>query len=68
MFGGASDHSIDRAGQWVRAGGIGLVIVSFLGDLATAHKAAESYNKDHQLQFQLETRLGQPVMSLTARF
>ena len=68
FFGGSHEHSIQQAGHWVTAGGITLFVLSFLGDLATAHKAAESYNKDHQLHFQLETHLGAPTLALVARF
>ena len=60
--------SSSQAGYWIEAIGIGLVCASWVGDLATAGDAAESYNKDHQIQFQLETRYGGAQLAMTSHF
>ena len=67
-FGGSHEHTIEQAGYWITAAGVGLFALSWLGDLATAHKAAASFNREHSLQFQLDARLGAPTLSLTAHF
>jgi len=63
-FGG----STDMAGFWIKAAGVGLIAISWVGDVATAADAAESFNKDHQIQFQLESRLDGVQLSMSHRF
>lgn len=50
-FGG----EVPQAGYWIKAGGMVLFVLSWVGDLATAAEAAESYNKEHSYQFQLDS-------------
>ena len=50
-FGG----EVPQAGYWIKAGGMVLLVLSWVGDLATASDAAESYNKEHSYQFQLDS-------------
>ena len=56
------------AGYWIKATGVGLVAVSWVWDIATAGEAAQSYNKDHQIQFQLESRYDGLQLGLVHRF
>jgi hypothetical protein len=65
-FGG--NDNTQQAGYWVKMGGMGFIILSWIGDLATASDAAIQYNRDHQLNFQLESRLDMPGFMLTCRF
>jgi len=44
-----------QAGYWLMAGGVGLLTISWVGDVATAPGAAENWNKDHQLEFQMDS-------------
>lgn len=58
-----------QAGYWIEAIGVGLLCVSWIGDVATAADAAESWNKDHQLEFQMDTMDGKGArLTLLAKF
>ncbi len=57
-----------QAGYWIKAAGVGLIIITWIADVATAGEAAESYNKDHQIQFRLETRYDGVQLALDHRF
>lgn len=50
-FGGDTD----QAGYWIKAAGVGMLVISWIGDLATAPGAATSWNNDHQLQLQMDS-------------
>ena len=64
-FGGSTTD----AGYWIKAAGVGMIILSWIGDVTTAGAAAENYNHEHQIRFQLETlRDGTPALALTSRF
>jgi hypothetical protein len=52
-FGGADNSQ--QAGYWVKAGGVTLLALSWIGDVAYASEAADSWNKDHQMQFQMDS-------------
>jgi hypothetical protein len=56
------------AGYWIKAGGVGLMAISFIWDVASAGEAAQSFNKDHQINFQLESRLDGMQLALSHRF
>lgn len=56
------------AGYWIKAGGVGLVAISWVWDVATAGEAAQSYNKDHQINFQLEGRYDGLQVALNHHF
>lgn len=56
------------AGYWIKAGGVGLMVISFIWDVSTAGDAAQSYNKDHQINFQMESREDGLQLALTSRF
>jgi hypothetical protein len=57
-----------NAGYWIKAAGIALVAVSWIWDVSTAADAAESFNKDHQVNFQLESRYDGVQLALTHKF
>ena len=67
-WGESQDYTTQQAGYWITAGGVALFLLSWLGDVATAHRAADSYNQDHQIEFQLDTRLDRPGISLAYKF
>ena len=58
-FGGA--ENAQQAGYWVKAGGVTLLVASWIGDVANASEAADSWNKDHQMQFQMDSYYGTGV-------
>ena len=51
---GGTDNS-RQAGYWVKAGGVTMLALSWVGDVAYASEAADSWNKDHQMQFQMDS-------------
>jgi hypothetical protein len=58
-----------QAGYWVKAAGVGLIAVSWIWDVATAAEAAESWNRENQLHFQMDTYGGTGGrVSLAAHF
>jgi len=58
-----------QAGYWIKAAGVGLLAVSWVGDVATAADAADTWNKDHQLEFQMDSMNGTGArLSLSAKF
>jgi hypothetical protein len=57
-----------QAGYWIKAIGVALICASWVGDIATAGEAAQSYNKDHQIQFQLESRYDGAQLALIGHF
>lgn len=64
-FGGMSQ----QAGYWIKAGGVGLVGLSWIADVATAAEAAENWNKDHQLEFRMDSFEGTGArLTLAAHF
>jgi hypothetical protein len=65
-FGG--DDNTQMVGYWVKAGGVGLIVLSWLGDIATASDAALQYNHEHQINFQLESDLHGPRIMLSYKF
>lgn len=61
--------STDSAGYWIKAAGVGLICVSWIWDVATAPEAAENWNRDNQLQFQLDSFDGSGArLALAAKF
>jgi hypothetical protein len=64
---GGNDNTI-QAGYWVEAAGMGFIVLSWVGDVATASDSAVQYNRDHQLNFQFETMLDRPGVRLTCKF
>jgi hypothetical protein len=64
-FGGDSQ----QAGYWIKAAGVGLVVLSWIGDVATAPGAAEQWNSDHQIQLQMDSYEGTGArLMLATRF
>jgi hypothetical protein len=62
-------NNTPQAGYWIKAAGVGLLAVSWVGDVSTAAGAADSWNKDHQLEFQMDTFNGTGArMTLAANF
>ena len=57
-----------QAGYWIKAGGVGLLAASWVWDVSSAGEAAQSFNKDHQIQFQLESRYDGLQLALSKRF
>ncbi len=58
-----------QAGYWIKATGLGMVTLSWVADVATAHEAADQFNKDHQVQFQIDTFNGEGArLSLATQF
>lgn len=47
--------NVDQAGFWIKAAGVGLVCVSWVWDVATAPGAADEWNKDNQIRFQMDS-------------
>jgi len=48
-------NETSQAGYWIKAAGVGLLAISWVGDVATAPGAADSWNKEHQLEFQMDS-------------
>lgn len=48
-------HDSQQAGYWIKAVGVGMLSISWVGDVATAPGAAEQWNKDHQLELQMDS-------------
>ena len=44
-----------QAGYWIKAAGVSLLAVSWVGDIATAAGAADDWNKDHQIDIQMDS-------------
>lgn len=58
-----------QAGYWIKAAGVGMIIISWVGDVATASGAAESWNKDHAIDMQLDSFNGTGArLTLLAKF
>jgi len=51
-------NSMPQAGYWIKAAGVGMIAISWVGDVATASEAAETWNRDHALQFQMDSYNG----------
>ena len=64
----ADESRAKKAGYWISAIGVTAVIISWLGDVATAHKAADTYNRDHQIQFHLEAMDSGGALKLSKHF
>jgi hypothetical protein len=61
--------NVSQAGYWIKAAGVGLVTVSWVWDVATAPDAAMEWNKDNQLQLQMDTYDGSGArLQLLAKF
>ncbi len=65
-FGG--DDSTVQAGYWVKASGLALIVLSWVGDVATASDAASQYNSEHDLHFKLEGEINAPRVTLCYNF
>ncbi len=66
-FGGADNSR--QAGYWIKAAGVILLVGSWVGDVANASEAAENWNKDHALQFQMDSYDGSGArLMLASRF
>jgi hypothetical protein len=66
-FGGAENSK--QAGYWIKAGGVTMLALSWVGDVAYASEAADSWNKDHQMQFQMDSFNGTGArLMLASRF
>lgn len=62
-------NNTPQAGYWIEAAGVAMLCVSWVGDVATAAEATESWNKDHQLEFQMDTMDGTGArLTLMAKF
>ena len=62
-------NEMPQAGYWIKAGGVGLLTVSWIGDVATAADAADSWNKDHQLELQMDSFGGTGArLTMVAKF
>lgn len=60
---------VPQAGYWIKAAGVGLVAVSWIWDVATAPESADQWNKDNQLQLQMDSYYGTGArLSLAAKF
>jgi len=60
---------VPQAGYWIKAGGVGLIVVSWIWDVATAPDAADTWNRDNQLQFQMDSYDGTGArIQLAAKF
>lgn len=58
-----------QAGYWIKAAGVGMVLISWIGDIATASEAADSWNKDHALEMQMDSFDGTGAkLTLVAKF
>jgi hypothetical protein len=58
-----------QAGYWIKAGGVAMVLISWIGDIATASEAADSWNKDHALELQMDSLDGNGAkLTLMAKF
>jgi hypothetical protein len=55
-FGGADNTR--QAGYWIKFGGVVMLAASWIGDVSNASAAAEDWNRDHALQFQLDSYNG----------
>ncbi len=44
-----------QAGYWIKAFGVGMLAISWVGDIATAPGAASEWNRDHQLELQMDS-------------
>ena len=65
---GGTDNS-RQAGYWIKAGGVAMLFMSWVGDVANASEAADSWNKDHALQFQMDSYDGTGArLMLASRF
>jgi hypothetical protein len=56
------------AGYWIKAAGVGMMAISFIWDVSTAGEAAQSWNRDHQINFQMESREDGLQLALSKRF
>jgi hypothetical protein len=63
-FGGDTD----QAGYWIKATGVGLIAISWVWDVASASESASSYNKEHSVNFRMETRYDGLELALYHRF
>jgi hypothetical protein len=58
-----------QAGYWIKAAGVAMMGISWIGDVATAGDAADSWNKDHALELQMDSYNGTGArLSLLAKF
>jgi hypothetical protein len=58
-----------QAGYWIKAAGVGMMCISWIGDVATCGDAADSWNKDHALELQMDSYNGTGArLSLLAKF
>jgi len=57
-----------QAGYWVKASGLALIVLSWVGDVATASDAAAQYNSEHDLHFKLEGEINTPRVTLCYNF
>ncbi len=48
-------NEMPQAGYWIKAAGVGLLAISWVGDIATAPGAVDQWNKDHQLEIQMDS-------------
>lgn len=61
--------STGQAGYWIEAGGWTLIITSFIWDVTTSGKEVISYNNDHAVNFDLQSRGdGRTELALNAHF
>lgn len=58
-----------QAGYWIKAAGVAMIVVSWIGDVATASQAADDWNKDHSLELQMDSLDGNGAkLTLLAKF
>lgn len=62
-------NEMPQAAYWVKAAGVSLLAVSWVGDVATAPGAADDWNHDHQLELQMDSYNATGVrLTLAANF
>jgi hypothetical protein len=58
-----------QAGYWIKAAGVAMLSISWIGDVATSGAAADSWNKDHALELQMDSFNGTGArLSVMAKF
>ena len=65
---GGDYGAAERGGMVTLATGIGLFLVSWLADIATAGRAAEQFNQEHHLEFKLQQESFAPTLNYTYNF
>jgi hypothetical protein len=56
------------AGYWIEAGGVALMAASWVWDVSTAGQEAQSFNKDHDINFRMDSRYDGLQFAISKRF